>query len=293
MRFYPKHIGLVIIAIISTALDIYSKEFPADSIIESFIITNKINNKTLLINFGPDAVTAIKTQKGIVVIDAGISTYLTGKYREVIEDEFHRNDFAYVINTHGHHDHYRGNSVFPEAQVIAQKNALQEISDQWKEPARVADRMKEIADDYESKLHEFTSGSPDWNENFIQYCRCYYAWLDAKNSVPVKQPDITFTDSLMLNMGDLTFEMKYFGKCHSGSDILVFVPDLKLLFTGDLFSRYGRPGINDVSMAERGRWQESTAWITERLGQIDTVIGGHGQILGREDLESFMDLLYK
>jgi len=105
--------------------------------IESFIKVNRIIPQCILITFGSDAVTAIQTQNGIVVIDAGISTGLTMKYRRIIEKEFTGQPIRYVINTHAHTDHYGGNSVFAGAEVIAHINSFEEIRDQWKDTTKV------------------------------------------------------------------------------------------------------------------------------------------------------------
>src|SRR4030042_6446780 len=71
----------------------------------SLIRVQKLNDRSILVNFGYDAVSAINTEQGIVVIDAGISTGLTSRYKKIIQKEFRRDDFIYVINTHGHQDH--------------------------------------------------------------------------------------------------------------------------------------------------------------------------------------------
>ena len=59
-----------------------------DRLIDSLIEVKRINEKTLLITFGYDAITAVNTNKGIVVVDAGISPGLTSRYRKIIEKEF-------------------------------------------------------------------------------------------------------------------------------------------------------------------------------------------------------------
>jgi glyoxylase-like metal-dependent hydrolase (beta-lactamase superfamily II) len=230
----------------------------------------------------------MKTERGIVVIDAGMSSGLTSRYRKIIEKEFESDDFRYVINSHGHHDHYRGNIVFKEVRVVAHENALEEISVQWKNQKKVADRLAMIAADYEKQMKELQPGSKEWIELFTQKTRCSFASKDAADSLPVKQPDLTFTDSLNLDMGDVTLELIHLGRCHSNSDLLICVPELHLLFTGDLFFKYGRPSMNEDLQPDLEKWQRSLAWLEKRDASIDKIIGGHGQILSRDDLESFM-----
>lgn len=268
-----------------------SQEFSTNDLtskkIDSLIEVQKVNKQCLLIKFGCDVITAIKTEKGIVVIDAGISTGLTAKYRKIIENEFQRNDFAYVIISHCHPDHNGGNSVFSESRIIGQINCQEEISKQLSNPEKTIKYLSKIVAEYEIQLQTSKSNTNEWNEIFTQKVRYLYAYNDAKNLILVKKPDITFTDSMSIDMGDITFEMCFFGKCHSNSDILIYIPELSILFIGDLFSKYGRPSINDTLMTDKDSWKKAVKWIEKRMINIDKIIDGHGQALTINDLKSF------
>jgi len=260
-------------------------------LIDSLIQINRINNRTILVSFGADAISAIKTEDGIVIIDAGISTGLTKRIREKIENEFNCNNFSYVINTHAHPDHYGGNSVFSESQIIGQVNGLEEIDNRLAATEKILSDLKRIVVEYDSELQSCKMHSDEWIRAFTQKTRYQYAYNDVKNLVPIKKPDITFSDSLVLSAGGISFEMKYFGKCHSGSDIFVSVPELGLLFSGDLIFEYGRPSINDKSMSSREQWYQAIQWLERRLNKIEKVITGHGQILSTDDLSSFVRII--
>lgn len=136
--------------------------------VDSLIEVQKISDNCILVKFGFDAITAINTRKGIVIIDAGISSWLTGKYRKIIENEFQSSDFNYVINTHGHHDHYRGNSIFSESKVVGHVNCLQEISDYWNNPDKVINGLSETVEDLELQLKSAVPNSNDWCDIFTQ-----------------------------------------------------------------------------------------------------------------------------
>jgi glyoxylase-like metal-dependent hydrolase (beta-lactamase superfamily II) len=255
--------------------------------IDSLIEIQKVNDQCILIKFGADAITAINSKKGIVLIDAGISTGLTTKYRRIIESKFARNDFAYVINTHGHPDHYGGNGIFAESRIVGHVNCLTEIAEQRANTKRRIKSLSNIVEDYRLQLETCEPGTKEGNEIFSQKIRYQNAYMDAKNLIPCKQPDITFPDSLDIDMGDVTFEMVYFGKCHSNSDILVYVPEMSILFTGDLFSNYGRASIRDTLMLDMERWIKSIQWIEKRMINIEKIIDGHGRNLTIDDLKAF------
>ena len=268
-----------------------SKQINLNSIdskeVDLLLKAQKINDRTLLINFGYDAVTAIKTSQGVVLIDAGISTALTAKYKKTVENEFHQDDYVYVINTHGHHDHIRGNSIFTKAKVVGHENCRMELSERWSNPERLMMSFSRIIKDYDLQLQKSVPNTDEWNDNFTQKIRYMSAYRDVKNQTSFKLPDITFSDSMKLELGDTSLEMICFGKCHSNSDILIYVPEIRTIFTGDLFSDYGRINNNDSSLTDKVRWMRAISWIEKRMNNIEKVIEGHGQILSTDDLKQF------
>ena len=259
--------------------------------ISKFINEENVSKKITVVRMGYDAVTAIATQKGIVVIDAGISHSLTSKYRKIIEGKFKRNDFAYLINTHSHPDHIGGNQVFPEAVIVGHENCLNEISVYWKDMVKIKAGLKKVVNQYENQLKDF---DPEWQDSieiYMQKIRYQHAYDDLFNDRVITLPSKTFSDTLSLLMGDVTFNLIYFGKAHSGSDILIHIPEEKVLMVGDLFGEYGRPSFAEENKIDSNRWMKVKQWIKDLLDNIEVVIGGHGQILKRDDLLSFIKII--
>ncbi len=258
--------------------------------IDSLIKLQNINERTVLARFGYDAVTAIKTTKGIVIVDAGISTSLTNRYKRLIEKEFNQKNFICVINTHGHHDHIRGNSVFPHAQIIGHENCKKDAAEMENTDSTLI-RIGRIVNEYDHQLQQSNPGTHEWEDSFTQKIRYSTASLDISKNIQFKLPEITFTDSLNLNFGDVTFEMIFFGRFHSDSDILIYAPEIRTLFVGDLFSKYGRPGMNKSLIPDANRWKYALQWIGKRTNNIGAIIDGHGQILSTDDIKLFTDKL--
>lgn len=194
-------------------------------LIDSLIKVVKLGDRAILVSFGADAVAAIKAQKGIIVVDTGLSTGLTAKYRQKIENEFRSHDFAYVIFTHGHADHIGGHSVFGDAALVSHANAPQETAARSRNPETARQRIEKIVEYTDSKLVEYEIHSAEWTNAFTQKTRYQYALNDSGWQTPFGEPDVTFTDSLQIDGGDIAIEMMYFGSCHSDSDILIYVPE--------------------------------------------------------------------
>jgi glyoxylase-like metal-dependent hydrolase (beta-lactamase superfamily II) len=254
---------------------------------DRYIQINKLNDRVIIVKLGSDAITVIATQKGLVVIDAGISNSITAKYRKRIEQEFLRNDFAYLINTHSHPDHIGGNQVFSDAVIIGHENCARKMSEYGNVPENIKSGLLKIVNQYTQELDTINAGSDDFEEIMCQKIRYENAYNDLSNGFKLTPPTYTFTDSLCIDMEDATFNLIYFGKAHSESDIIINVPELKILMTGDLFFRFGRMSIDNIQNTDPARWLEVAKWIENRWTSIDLIIGGHGQILSKEDLQAF------
>jgi glyoxylase-like metal-dependent hydrolase (beta-lactamase superfamily II) len=283
-QFFARATGLLLLIVFSF---ISCDTDPLSKKTDEFIKVEKLGEQAILVSLGVDAVSAIETQKGIIVIDAGISNSLTAEYRKIIEHEFKRTDFAYLINTHSHSDHTGGNQVFSDAMIIGHANCLPEMSEEWKSPEKKKSGYYKIAGEYNKALQSMDPGSEEWTEAFSQELRYQHAWNDLANDRVLTKPSLTFEDSLTLFMGDATVNMFYFGHAHSGSDILIHIPEDKILFTGDLFFPGGRASIDSASKQDVEQWKTAMQWLWFRWNDIDKVIGGHGQIMTLKDLEAF------
>lgn len=261
--------------------------------IDEFIEVIHLNDRTIVVKLGADAVTAVATQKGIVVIDAGISNSLTSKYRKFIEKEFNRNDFAYLINTHSHPDHTGGNQVFSDAVIVGYEKCAGEMAGNWKNPEKVKSSLSRIANDYKKRLDTLKAGSAEWKEMMCQKIRYRSAYNDLINGFRISPPTLNFSDSMSIDMGNATLNLVYFGKAHSEDDIIIHIPELKILMVGDLFSGYGRPAIDKNNKTSVARWLAVMNNIEARMNSIDTIIGGHGEIMSKEDLQAFYQHIRK
>ncbi len=66
--------------------------------------------------------TAIRSQKSLVIIDTEASPRIMAPIKEKMEQAFGRSDWAYGINTHAHDSHCSGNSLFKGAVIVGHEN---------------------------------------------------------------------------------------------------------------------------------------------------------------------------
>ncbi len=204
------------------------------------------------------AVSAIATQKGIVVIDSTDIPKLDQAFRKVIEKEFGRKDFIYLINTHGHGDHTNGNSVYADCEIVAHKNVVAMMKENFSDMSRSINWYQE---DIQRQKEALASGKLDETQKATANERLIIDGLMGEflNSSPKPAfPTKTFTDKLVLDCGDTTFELFQSGGTHTNSDIFILVPQKGVLFTGDM-------------MADK--------WLTDSPGCLATFAAHSGEVV--------------
>lgn len=159
----------------------------------------------------------------------------------------------YVINTHYHLDHTGGNAVFAEAgaTIIAQRNLRG-----W----------------LRSENLKFFGPTPKPEQK--------------ANVEALALPDIVYTESLEINLGNKPVQV-HFMLGHTGGDSVVFVPDAKVVFTGDLFWQHHLPNLIDASTQP---WIETLDRMI--AGHPSAIfVSGHGDTGTVADVKDFRDYL--
>ncbi|MFF5446619.1 MBL fold metallo-hydrolase [Streptomyces sp. NPDC012888] len=142
-----------------------------------------------------------------------------------------------VVNTHHHGDHTYGNAVFtPEALVLGHENA----------------RAEQLA-----AGHQLEAIWPATDFGDIR----------------ITPPDLTYTDRMTLYAGDTEVRVLHPGVAHTTGDSVVWLPEQRVVFTGDLVFAGGTPFLAMGSLAGSLR-------ALELLRDLDaeTVVPGHGPL---------------
>lgn len=182
------------------------------------------------------AVCAVATKKGIVVIDTTNIPKLDQAFRKIIARELGRDDFAFLINTHGHVDHVCGNVVYADCPIVAHEAVKGMMEEELRDvPRRIQwmdqwlrDEKQRLADGkVKEELKAGTQEQLDFNTLVNEYL---------KSSPQAAFPTKTFKDKLVLDCGDVTLELFQAGGTHTRSDIFILVPQKGILFTGDVMA---------------------------------------------------------
>ncbi len=171
--------------------------------------------------------------------------------RVIVEElrELTRDPVSIVVDTHWHWDHSFGNSVFRPASI-------------WGH-VRAADRLRRDGTD---AIREVAEERPDIAE--------------AMADVVIDPPEHTFEDWATIHVGDRPIALSYHGRGHTDGDIVIHVPDAKVLFAGDLIENGAPPSFGDSYPID---WPATV----EQLLPLATgvVVPGHGAVSDRAFLE--------
>jgi glyoxylase-like metal-dependent hydrolase (beta-lactamase superfamily II) len=186
----------------------------------------------------------------------------------------------YVVNTHFHFDHLHGNQVFPEdVEIIGHEFTREMVVTGKSTSGRSYDSyigtLPERIEEMNRELEATTDADKrsDLEEQVADLKRFKLA-TDAVEPIP---PNITMTRRLTLHRGGREIKLMFFGRGHTGGDVVVYLPHEKILITGDLLVE-GLPYIGDGYPLE---WIETLEQLKGL--EFDVVLGGHGQAFGKRE----------
>jgi glyoxylase-like metal-dependent hydrolase (beta-lactamase superfamily II) len=180
---------------------------------------------------------------------------------------------ALVINTHPDVDHWWGNSELPGAEVLACTQAARAMHDELSPERMLALR----------RLSALTGRIPGRVGGAGRYVAEMLAPFALDQVVP-RYPDRTFTGRRTEVVGGRDIELIDFAASHTASDSIIWVPDARVVFTGDLLFS----GVTPVMWhGPVDRWLAALDAITAL--DADVFVPGHGAISTRAQLRTLHD----
>lgn len=188
----------------------------------------------------------------------------------------------YVINTHGHWDHFWGNQVFEEATIMGHKDMLKDCAgDKNKVPVfKFLHGSKGIQNLIAGVMSAmFKKNLPEGKKaKFI--VSVGEKDFDLTGVVP-KTPDVLFERNTVLDLGGMEVHLIHLGAIHSSSDTVVWIPSEKVLFAGDIFADCSLP----MNLEGGKKWIAVLDYILDEL-QPEVIVPGHGEVYDRARAES-------
>lgn len=173
-----------------------------------------------------------------------------------------------LVNTHANGDHTYGNQLVKGAEIVASRDCADEM--EIRPPDAFISRVnawQEMGD----------AGAIIW-----ELMGRKFDFDGIENTLPTK----TFDRALTLNVGNKRIELTNVGPAHTRGDVIVHVPEDRIVFTGDIVFVGGHPVM----------WAGPVSnWIgacDHILGlDVETIVPGHGPISGKDGVRALRGYL--
>lgn len=169
-----------------------------------------------------------------------------------------------VVNTHGNGDHWFGNQLVAQAEIIAARGSLTD--------------MRQVGP---AEMRALTSADTAAG----RFARRIFGRFDYSGVRPVL-PHRVFDGETVLDIGGTEVRLIDVGPAHSAGDTIVHVPRARTAYTGDIVFAGSTPVI----------WHGPFAnWLTAcdllLTLDVDIIVPGHGRVTTKEAVRTVRDYL--
>jgi glyoxylase-like metal-dependent hydrolase (beta-lactamase superfamily II) len=139
----------------------------------------------------------------VMIVDAQATPRLANKVIEKVRSVTDK-PIKYVTLTHYHAVRVLGASAYNASEIFMSEKAR----------SMVVER-----------------GQEDWDSEFARFPRLF----QGHESIPgLTWPTLTFTDRMTVYLGQRRVDLMFLGRAHTAGDIVAFIPDANVMFTGDV-----------------------------------------------------------
>jgi glyoxylase-like metal-dependent hydrolase (beta-lactamase superfamily II) len=184
----------------------------------------------------------------------------------------------YVINSHWHGDHMRGNQNFMDTVIISSndtRDMMIKTQDSWLN--RMKPLLPNLTQDIEKVAMDILAlaEQDEVKKNQLITHQCFLEEL--KQSIctlNVTLPTITYNKKMSIYGALHTAQVISMGQAHTLCDSILYIPEKSIIFAADIVSSYNHPLFSDGNHLE---WLQVLN-LLEDMGK-NTIIPGHGTIV--------------
>jgi cyclase len=168
-----------------------------------------------------------------------------------------------VVNTHADGDHWWGNRLVASAEIITSKASYDEMLGLRPESLVLLGKVGRLL----SRLRVFGA---DKVGHWFRHMAAPYHHAGIRPVLPAR----TFEGKLVLEVGGREVQLIQVGPAHTAGDLLVYVPDAKVLFSGDILFAGSTP-VMWAGPVEN--WLAALDRILDM--ETEVIVPGHGPVV--------------
>jgi glyoxylase-like metal-dependent hydrolase (beta-lactamase superfamily II) len=194
---------------------------------------------------GDPNVGAIVGTDAMTAIEARATPLMAQRWIDVLHEEAGDLPFDDLVLTHYHAVRTLGAAAFDARRIIAHANTKGLIDER---------------------------GKQDWASEQRRMPRLF---TGAETIPGLTHPTDTFDEAMTLRVGERRVELRYLGRGHTSGDIVIWLPEERILFAGDLVEARAAPYMGDAHIAD---WSTTTLDNVAALG-AEQLVGGRGPVV--------------
>jgi glyoxylase-like metal-dependent hydrolase (beta-lactamase superfamily II) len=230
---------------------------------------------------------------GVVVTDAGVlvidATYLPSRAGADIAliRSVTQQPVRYLVYTHWHFDHNNGavayTEAFPRLSIVSERESAQflVLNATWWSRMSIAPNSarraaltaleKAVADQRDSTGRPLSADTLSRLRKAVSQRK---AELDELASLKVITPNLVFDRELTLELGGRRIELRDRGRANSPHDVTIYLPDVRVLFSGDILVQSPLPYVG-------ASWPVPWIGVLRELETIpvNALVPGHGPVM--------------
>ena len=221
-----------------------------------------------------------ETNSGLIVgdgesllVDTLWDLRCTQQMLDAVQDIIAQSPVNTIVNTHSDGDHFWGNQLFPNRDIIATEACKSMMQHMQPKSLTSLGTFGSLMSKIPVAGCKYTS---NWFKNLVKP----YNYVE----VTITPANRTFTKELALNIGEREVILLEMGPAHTSGDAVVYVPDTKVLYTGDLLFINGTPPLWAGPVEN---WLKALDSFLAM--DVETFVPGHGPLTNKAGVQRVKD----
>lgn len=188
---------------------------------------------------------------------------------------FFNKPIKYIINSHWHGDHVRGNQHFSEEIIISStktRDLIMRTQPDWL--ARMKSLLPNLDEDIQKLNASLDQEQGEKQQQKLTSELCYLQEIkESILTLKVTPPELTYDRKMTIHGSARTVEFISVGAAHTKCDSILYSPSDSIAFVGDIIAVDNHPLLVD---GDPRSWLEALTYV-ESLN-VDQLIPGHGPV---------------